>query len=135
MTDKWYGSHDVMFDFARGLAETAPLGDPVGALIGSAHYEYRLSDDRKGKPSPEVQVRADAARITRVSDGLLDAGDAVFEHPRAWSAHQWMATITTGSRQVRHLRLCGRRITEEMWWDTAAMRFFRKAMRDAGIRD
>ncbi len=36
---KWYGSHDQMFDFARGTCAKLPNGHGLHALIALAHFE------------------------------------------------------------------------------------------------
>jgi hypothetical protein len=52
LTEKWGGSHQAMFDFARKAAERAGEGSHLGVLVIYAHIErwlyYRFDDDKKG---------------------------------------------------------------------------------------
>ena len=41
---KWYGSHEMMLDFARRVAREAPVGDPVGVMLAEAHAEYLIEE-------------------------------------------------------------------------------------------
>ncbi|HWE62224.1 MAG TPA: hypothetical protein VHB98_10985 [Chloroflexota bacterium] len=47
---KWGGSHELMFEFARGVSARAPMGSAVHAVIPEAHYEFWAAekDDQKG---------------------------------------------------------------------------------------
>lgn len=47
LTPKWYGSLEVMFDFARRVAREAPPGDPVTAMLPLAHL-YSMDACRFG---------------------------------------------------------------------------------------
>lgn len=39
LCEKWFGSHDEMFDFARSVSASAPEGSGLHALIPIAHHE------------------------------------------------------------------------------------------------
>lgn len=43
--EKWYGSHDAMFAFARAASRTAPDGDPLHGIVAEAHIERWLMID------------------------------------------------------------------------------------------
>jgi hypothetical protein len=65
LTEKWSGSHDLMFQFAREVSGSAAEGSALHALIAEAHLQrwlhFRMEDppDRPGElsyyRSPEVQ--------------------------------------------------------------------------------
>ena len=65
LTEKWSGSHDLMFQFAREVSAAAPPGSGLHALLAEAHFQrwlyFRMEDppDRQGELSyyrkPEVQ--------------------------------------------------------------------------------
>ena len=40
ITEKWGGSHEDMFKFARENANNSPQGSPLNSLIAQAHIEY-----------------------------------------------------------------------------------------------
>lgn len=42
LCEKWHGSHQEMFDFARGVGSQAPEGSGLHALICKAHFERWL---------------------------------------------------------------------------------------------
>ena len=48
LTEKWGGSHDLMFQFARSARDGAPAGSPLHTLIVEAHIERWLVADREG---------------------------------------------------------------------------------------
>ncbi|MGD0833320.1 MAG: hypothetical protein ABSA40_02705 [Candidatus Dormibacteria bacterium] len=48
VTQKWGGSHDLMFQFARSARAEAPPGSPLHTLIVEAHIERWLLADRAG---------------------------------------------------------------------------------------
>lgn len=63
LTEKWSGSHDLMFRFAREASAAAPSGSGLHALLAEAHLQrwlyFRMEGDRQGELSyyraPEVQ--------------------------------------------------------------------------------
>lgn len=65
LCQKWYGSHEEMFAFARQAAANAPAGSPLAALVADAHIEYWLDlpsgDDTKYMSQPEVVAELNAA--------------------------------------------------------------------------
>jgi len=52
LAEKWCGSHDLMFAFARDTAEAAPPESGLAALVAAAHVElwlyFHMKDDRDG---------------------------------------------------------------------------------------
>ncbi|MGI9430137.1 MAG: hypothetical protein ACR2NM_15865 [Bythopirellula sp.] len=42
LCQKWFGSHELMFDFARAVSRSAPEGADVHALVAYAHIERWL---------------------------------------------------------------------------------------------
>lgn len=46
LCEKWFGSHEQMFAFARESAAKAPAGNALGVLIPDAHIEKWLRIDR-----------------------------------------------------------------------------------------
>ncbi|MEV4538715.1 hypothetical protein AB0J82_33540 [Asanoa sp. NPDC049518] len=44
LCQKWYGSHELMFEAARGPAASAPAGSSVAMLPLLAHFEYALRE-------------------------------------------------------------------------------------------
>jgi hypothetical protein len=64
LCEKWHGSHDEMFDFARSVSASAPEGSGLHALIPIAHHErwlYAIGFDQDAEfadkyyNQPEVQ--------------------------------------------------------------------------------
>jgi hypothetical protein len=43
LCEKWYGSHEEMFAFARSAVSHSPAGSPLGRLVADAHIEMWLS--------------------------------------------------------------------------------------------
>jgi hypothetical protein len=70
LAEKWSGTHDEMFAFARELSASAPTGSPLHSLVPLAHYERWLyfgafEGDNKGQrkyfETPAVQRELQAA--------------------------------------------------------------------------
>jgi len=63
LTEKWSGSHELMFEFARAVSAAAPPGSALHALVAEAHLQrwlyFRMEGDREGElayyRTPEVQ--------------------------------------------------------------------------------
>ncbi|MCE0539531.1 hypothetical protein LWF15_28930 [Kineosporia rhizophila] len=68
---KWYGSDELMFDFGRSVAEQAPPGDPLVAMLPLAHAEYLCSvmmgRNTPGGPSPEAARMDDEEAVMAAS--------------------------------------------------------------------
>ncbi|MGK5742675.1 DUF4034 domain-containing protein [Micromonospora sp. URMC 103] len=71
--EKWFGSHDEMFDFARSTVAKAPTGAPLGHLVAVAHLEkwLDLPVGEDGEYIGDDAVRAE----------LNAAADASVRHP------------------------------------------------------
>lgn len=127
LCQKWYGNHDLMFDFARRTADEAPPGDPVGAVLALAHAEFFLwvaarEDGSKYQRSFTISEarRAERERMAAASDRWLGAGPAAPGHPRAAEAHQvfgwfFQALGTPDPRAKTHLAHGTRRVASLPW--------------------
>ncbi|WP_406453722.1 hypothetical protein OG782_22720 [Streptomyces sp. NBC_00876] len=73
---KWYGSHEEMFRYAEGAAESAPPGSKLHALPLQAALEYRLSeaDEPEGPDPYGPKVAASLTRALALSE-TYGAGD------------------------------------------------------------
>lgn len=82
LCDKWFGSHEEMFAFARSAAASAPDGSLLPELIPVAHLEKWLS-----LPSGD-----DAVYITsqEVRDEVIAAAERSVLHPSFTPAHGWV---------------------------------------------
>jgi hypothetical protein len=104
--EKWYGSHESMFDLVRQTLAVAPPGHPVTAVLPVAHLEYRASGERDA----DARAERDLAQVAPLSSALL-AGDD--RHPRAQEAHDafgWFYAAVGQKRQARaHLERVGTR--------------------------
>ncbi|MFE6038842.1 hypothetical protein [Streptomyces sp. NPDC056452] len=100
LCDKWYGSHEEMFDFAERSAEQAPPGSKLHALPLQAVVEYLISDDEVQGPDP-FTPRAEAAvtRAQALSDSYApgDREAAGFRNHLAmilWSMNRFEEALT-----------------------------------------
>ncbi|MGI5121046.1 hypothetical protein ACQEU5_16140 [Marinactinospora thermotolerans] len=94
LSDKWGGSHEEMFDFARTTARTAPSGHPLVAMLPLAHAEYLLRERMplldEGSYKAFVRFSVDhysvetVAELKEASERWLSGGE---EHPRDIEAH------------------------------------------------
>ena len=103
---KWYGSDEQMFDFARTVAVSVPIGDPVVAVLPAAHAEYlvslRMFPPARGSASPD---RRWAESYQDGLEAVVDAstrwcGDGVppAPHARDVEAHHWFGWYLGRSR-------------------------------------
>lgn len=103
---KWYGSSEVMFDFARKVAAEAPVGDPVGAILAIAHVEHLLDTGKLDVPPADLELARQAA------DRWIAGGEeAMAAHPRAYEAHQlfgWLLRADQDRRRFHLSRSMGR---------------------------
>ena len=98
-----------MFDFARRVAQEAPVGDPVGAMLALAHAEYLVEE---GKALVEPQ---DQALLVHASQQWVAGGEAAMRHPRALEAHQLFGwAFRSSNPDLRHFHLS--RGTGRMNW-------------------
>lgn len=54
---KWSGTHEEMFAFAREAADASPDGSPVHAVVPLAHFERWLYFSMENPPAPKAQAR------------------------------------------------------------------------------
>ncbi|MFS8101314.1 hypothetical protein LFM09_29730 [Lentzea alba] len=120
---KWYGSHDEMFGFARGTVEGLPDGHPLLALIPAAHIEMHLYLTWKSSFVVRVweaftrsHLKKQRAEVDAASDRLLAGTD---DHPRSLRAHQVFAMyyfdVGADDRLARHLARSGERASGWPW--------------------
>lgn len=80
LCEKWFGSHDQMFAFARQISADAPPGDPRHRLIAVSHFERALEfrDDRASRDAYRDDVEAQRELITAAENSVLrdDFGDS-----------------------------------------------------------
>ncbi|GAB3441252.1 hypothetical protein [Actinophytocola sediminis] len=62
----WYGSNDDVLEFATGVADTTPPGEPLGAVLVAAHLEVMLTDGQH--PTDYFATRSVRDDLTRRAD-------------------------------------------------------------------
>ncbi|WP_086789176.1 hypothetical protein [Crossiella equi] len=86
LCEKWQGSHREVLEFTQDVANTAPAGEPLGALVVAAHLEVQTA---KGVDPREYFRRGDLPeQLTTVSDN-------------------WLATLRPHARNVEAHHLLG----------------------------
>ncbi|MEV4542921.1 DUF4034 domain-containing protein [Micromonospora echinaurantiaca] len=65
--EKWFGSHEEMFDFARAALAKAPAGSPLGQLVPTAHLEKWL-DLPSGEDAAYLDDDAVRAELNAAAD-------------------------------------------------------------------
>jgi hypothetical protein len=84
MAEKWGGSHELMFDFARRVSAEAPEGHPVHTVVAEAHIERWLRYHMLGDPEgADAYVRQGAVRAE-----LRESARRSVASP-SWSDHRW----------------------------------------------
>ena len=98
---KWFGSHDSMFDLVRQTLAVAPAGHPVTVVLPVAHLEYLAA----GETDAMQRRRHDLPHVHTLSAALLAADDG---HPRAMEAHSgfgwFFASVGEKATARAHLR-------------------------------
>jgi hypothetical protein len=79
LCEKWHGSHDEMFAFARAAAASAPDGSPLHVLPVQANAEWALWENRDGS----------LASLRRVAD--VWKGNPGFHAELDQALHRWFA--------------------------------------------
>lgn len=81
LCEKWYGSHEQMFAFAREAAAKSPAGSPLAVLVAYAHIEYWAS--MSGVAATTAVSQPDTAHLSRpeVLAELQAAADHSVRHP------------------------------------------------------
>lgn len=128
---KWYGSHEIMFAFARQVAREAPAGSPVGVVLAIAHLEYWATENRYAVPD------ADRALLIDAAGRWVAGGEPALAHPQAPGAHQMFAWLLRDDlpRVNFHLTRARGRMDFFPWaYLGDGDRPFRKLMARAGVR-
>lgn len=121
--EKWHGSHEEMYQFAREAAAAAPAGSPLAVLPLQAHFEYvlRLRRDYdlrlENKERPSTADWSRLARHWEVTDTQVDITKAV-EHWLAPYGGQAAHALAVHDRSILALALVKAR-----WWAPAATEF------------
>jgi hypothetical protein len=128
MCRKWYGSNEIMFDFARKVAASAPPGDPVSAVLPLAQIEYlnalvMFKEEESGNRARALQLarNEDLPRVAEASRRWCGDGTQVIPpHPRDVLAHQlfgWFLSLDKAyqDRARWHLQQAGTRIAFLPW--------------------
>jgi hypothetical protein len=122
-TQKWYGSHEEMFGFARGAVDGLPDGHPLLGLIPAAHIEMHLYQTWKTSFPVRVwqaftlsYLKKQRAEVDAASGRLLAGTD---DHPRSPWSHQVFAMyyfqIGADERLAPHLARSGARASRWPW--------------------
>ncbi|GAA3747717.1 hypothetical protein HDA32_001552 [Spinactinospora alkalitolerans] len=100
LAEKWGGSHEEMFDFARQVVDAAPAGQPLTAMLPLAHAEYLLRERRPLLESGESRafVRFSVDHYTMEIVEELEAAAnkwtaTMAPHPRGLEAHHLFGAI------------------------------------------
>lgn len=130
LCDKWHGSHEEMYAFARETVRRAPEGHPLVAMLPLAHAEYRLRALTDGPSFREIlRLNNELYSADHIAE-LKAAGDkwraAMRPHLREIEAHHYfgayyfhaIAHDETDDTKVRarwHLTQAGARVAEVPW--------------------
>ncbi len=127
--DRWSGSEEEMFAFARDTVERAPAGSPIVAMLPLAHFiryrreRDRLYEDNKFVAGAKLELRYFSHEVL----GEIREADAKWEsrqtpHPYALRAHNLFAgaylqgnKMRDYDRRKRHLARIGRRVDSMPW--------------------
>jgi hypothetical protein len=104
VTQKWGGSHDAMFAFARDSAQRAPRGSLIHGLIASAYLELALaisSEASARKAYAAVRRQGHAREVVAAYHAWLDATPATVERKLhgvgggfgPWALNQFAAAL------------------------------------------
>lgn len=122
LADKWYGSHEEMFAFARERTADLPVGHPLHALIPLAYIEEYLDAISRGNRLKRIW----RAMNYFGKSGWRDEVDAAANrmgpganHPQILAAHQIFAALyhqaEVTDRVGFHIRLAGTRPMQWPW--------------------
>ncbi|GAA4679250.1 hypothetical protein Prum_044030 [Phytohabitans rumicis] len=68
LCEKWFGSHDQMFAFAREISRYAPPGSPLHGAIAEAYIEKYLDLSRTGGGSAYMEQPEVGAELTAAAE-------------------------------------------------------------------
>lgn len=119
-SEKWGGSHDDMFHFARNMTADEPEGSPLWALIPMAFIErsvyFTIENDYEGAND---FLCSDAVRNELYKAYQLSAGsEKLAQTPLTPAVYNWFACNLVYSRlkvAKEALERVGRHITERPW--------------------
>lgn len=118
LCQKWYGSNEEMFAFARKAAESASPGSPLAVLIAEAHVERWLSesDDKASaayfkQPDVVRELNAAADRSVRHPGYRPRPGAVQLRNSFAFA----FALAGDGQSAMEQFELIGDEVTEFPW--------------------
>lgn len=124
LAEKWYGSHDEMFAFARARTEALPDGHPLWSLVPVAHIEVHIANLSNGNLLKRfwramTYLGKARAEVNAASDRLLAGPD---DEPNSLAAHQMFAVFyheadhdDDQARFAAHLARSGDRAARWPW--------------------
>lgn len=125
LSEKWHGSHDEMFAFARHAATTCSPGSPLTAMLPLAHAEYLLNETEALKTLAAVKLLVSyftEERLSEIRDASAKWTSARSAHPYELEADHlfgWaLAESTDDSDQHlagQHLSHLGIRVHSIPW--------------------
>ena len=124
LAQKWFGSHEEMFAFARGVADGAADGSPLHALVAVAHQERWVLEE-EGRFGAEYFVGEVLAEVTAAAQRsvLLPGFPDPAEDPDAmWAMNVFALPLWFGGAREWSASLMGRlgdHLTEAPWWYVA----------------
>ena len=84
LSEKWCGSHDIMFSLAREISKTEPVGSQLHSLVAAAHFHRWQYFSMEDPPDPKGQSR------------YYDQDDVQKELSRAWERGPGSALFKSG---------------------------------------
>lgn len=123
LSEKWYGSHQELLDFAARTVDRAPTGDPVTAVLPLARFEITWARTAGSPLTPMALLEAQFIRPDVISE-LIWAVEKWLVRPRshpraAEAAHLFGAAFYLGGRHDYARRLLsglGDRLPEALPW-------------------
>ena len=117
LQQKWFGSHDKMFRFAKSRAKDNPV---FNGLIAVSHVEmwlYLEDFDKDYDTAAKYFERGDVAgEIQQSFDRFLRAADAEPQHMSYYNCFAWcLWRIKDGQRLQRALHVIGDNTTDLPW--------------------
>lgn len=129
--DKWFGSHDWMFQTAREWAKLHPAS-PLAALLVVAHMEYAFADDAAGIDQVIDEARPE---IAKAFDAWHEAGALHPDDMHAACTFAWyFDMLGDRPRLAKALRRADGRIACGMWvFEPGLRRRAKRAHRKVGL--